>query len=133
MRHAVGELLGENIEAECGIESLSVFLARMPQAVFPHHDDGRAGYVNQSGKPGLSVPVSISPVFEPLSAGRLCLDEAVVDWRVTAVAPDDVEEPRVGVLVDRELSAVDGGREWFRCHDVLISFRLALCRQGLLS
>ena len=126
MRHAVGELLGENLEAECGIESLSVFLAWMPQAVFPHHDDGRTGYVNQSGKLGLSVPVPVPPVFEPLHAGRLRPDEAVVDWSVPAIASDGVKKPCVRVLADREFSAVDGGDERFCCHGGLISFRRVL-------
>ena len=121
-----GELLEEDLAAEFGIESLSVFLAWMSQPVFPHHDGGRAGYVDQSGEFGLSVSVPVSPIFESLLAGRLCPDEAVADWGMPAVAFDCVEESRVRVLVDRDLFAFDGGGGWFRCHGLFTAFRPVL-------
>ena len=107
---------------EFHVQSLSAFLAWMPQPVFPHHDDGRAGYVDQFGEFGLSVSVSVPPIFEPLHAGRLCPDEVVVDWSVFTVGPDGVEESCVGVLAYREFSSFDDGGEWFRCHGFLFPF-----------
>lgn len=56
--------------------------------------------MDQFGKVGLSVSVSIPPVFESLYAGRLRPDELVVDWNVSAVVADGVEKACVGVLVD---------------------------------
>ena len=73
----------------------------MSQAVFPHHDDGRTGYVDQLGEVGLGVPVSVSPIFESLYAGRLRPDELVWDWSVAAVQSDGIEESRIGVLIYR--------------------------------
>ena len=124
LRHAVGELLEENFSAELGIESLSVFLAGVSQPVFPHHDDGRAGYVDQLCEFGLRVSVPVPPIFESLLAGRLRPDEAVADWGMPAVAFDCVEESRVRVLNYRDFFAFDGGGEWFRCHGFLTFFRL---------
>lgn len=107
----------------------------MSHSVFPHHDVGRAGYVDQFGKVGLSVPVSIPPVFEPLHAGRLCSDEVVVDWRVAAIVFDGVEESRIGVLVYRECFAFDGGGEWFCCHgfSYFLSFGVVVLRISSMS
>lgn len=70
----------------------------MPQSVFPHHDDGRTGYVDELGEFGLRVSEPVPPIFESLHAGRLCPDEGVVDWRVFSVVSDDVEEACLGVL-----------------------------------
>lgn len=98
----------------------------MPQTVFPHHDDRWTGYVDQFGEFGLRVSVSVPPIFEPLHAGRLIFDEPVGDWGVATVQPDGVEESRMGVLVYRELFALDGDLEWFRCHGSLFPF--AWCR-----
>lgn len=97
----------------------------MPHAVFPHHDDRRAGYVDQVGEFGLRVPVTVPPIFEPLHAGRLCPDELVVDRGVFPVGENGVEESRVGVLVYGDFFAFDGGGEWSLFHGFLISFRLA--------
>lgn len=94
----------------------------MPQPVLPHHDNGRTGYVDQLCEFGLRVSVPVSPIFESLLAGRLCPDKAVADWGMPAVAFYCVEEPRVRVLVDRDLFAFDGGGEWFRCHGFLLPF-----------
>lgn len=104
----------------------------MPQPVFPHHDDGRTGYADQSGEFGLSVPVPVPPIFESLLAGRLRPDEAVADWGVPAVAFDCVEESRVRVLGYCDVFAFDGGGEWFRCHGLLTFFRpVSWCRGSL--
>lgn len=98
----------------------------MPQAVFPHHDDGWTGYVDQFGEFGLRVSVPVSPVFEPLYAGRLCPDEIVGDGSMTAIFFDAVEESRMRVLVYQDFLALDGNGEWFRGHGFLISFRPVL-------
>lgn len=124
MRHAVGGSLREDIASKLGIEHLSIFLAWVSQPVFPHHDDGWAGYVDQFGEFGLGVSVTVPPVFEPLHAGRLCPDERVADWDMFAVGPDGEEESCIGVLVYCDFFAFDGGGEWFRCHGFLIAFRL---------
>ena len=79
--------------------------------------------MDQFGEFSLRVPVSVPPVFESLHAGRLCPDELVVDWRAFAVGPDGVEESGVGVLAYRDLSAFEGGGEWFRCHGSFTFFR----------
>ena len=126
LRHAVGELLEEDLAAEFGIESLSVFLAGMPQPVFPHHDDGRAGHVDQLGEVGLCVPVPVSPIFESLLAGRLCTDKAVADWGMPAVAFYCVEESRIRVLGHCDAFAFDGGGE--TTHDVSFCFVLRFGR-----
>lgn len=125
-------LLGEDIPAELGIEQPSVFLAWMPQPVFPHHDDGRTGYVDQFSEFGLRVSVTVPPVFEPLHAGRLCPDERVADWGVSAVVSDGEEESCIGVLVHRDFFVSDSGGEWFRGHGFLISFRPVLWCRGFL-
>lgn len=117
------ESFKEDAAAELGVDSLSVFLAWVSQPVFPHHDDGRTGYVDQFGEFGLRVSETVSPIFEALLAGRLRSYEAVVDWGMTAVAFDGVEESGIGVLVDRDLFAFDDGGEWFRCHGFLTFFR----------
>lgn len=102
----------------------------MSQPVFPHHDDGRTGYIDQLCEFCLSVSVPVSPIFESLLAGRLCPDEAVADWGMPAVAFDCVEEPRVRVLNYRDFFAFDGGGEWFRWHGFFTFFRLVLwCRR----
>ena len=94
----------------------------MPQPVFPHHDDGRTGYVDQFGEFGLRVSVPVPPIFESLLAGRLCPDKAVADWGMPAVAFYCVEESRIRVLVYCDAFAFDGGGEWFRCHGFLLPF-----------
>lgn len=96
----------------------------MSQSGFPHHDDGRAGYVEEFGEVGLRVSVTVPPIFELLSAGRLCFDGRVVDRGVSAVGEDGVEESRVRVLVYGGFLSVDCGGEWFVCHGVFSSFRL---------
>lgn len=117
--------LKEDVAAKLGIESPSVFLAWVSQAVFPHHDGCLTGYVDQFGEFGLGVPVSVPPIFEPLHAGRLCPDERVADWGMFAVRADGEEESCIGVLVYCDFFASDSGGEWFRCHGFLISFRPA--------
>lgn len=124
------ESFGEDFVAEFGVDQLPVFPAWVPPAVLPHHDDGRAGYMNQVGEFGLRVTVAVPPIFESLLAGRLRSDETVVDWRMPAVVADGVEESRVGVLTCQDFLAVDGDREWVRCHGGFISFRLVSWRQG---
>ena len=104
----------------------------MPQPVFPHHDDGRTGHVDQFGEFGLSVSVPVPPIFESLLAGRLRPDEAVADWGMPAVAFDCVEESRVDVLVDRDSFAFDDGGEWFCHHGLFTAFRpVSWCRRSL--
>lgn len=117
-----GESLEEDLSSKLGIESLSVFLSGMPHPVFPHHDDGRAGYVDQLGEFGLRVSVSVSPIFESLLAGRLCPDKAVADWGMPAVAFYCVEESRVRVLGYCDFFTFDGDGEWGRCHGFLLPF-----------
>lgn len=102
----------------------------MPQSVFPHHDDGRAGYVGQSSEFGLRVPEPVSPVFEPFWAGRPCFDESVVDWSVFSVGRDAVEEACVYVLVYREFFVSDGDGEECLCHGFPTFFRLVLWCRG---
>ncbi len=127
-----GESFEEDLAAENGIESLSVFLAWMSQLVFPHHDDGWTGYVDQSGEFGLRVSVSVPPIFEPLLAGRLRPDETVADWGMPAVAFDCVEESRVRVLEYCDLFVFDDSGEWFHCHGFLTFFRpVSWCRRAL--
>lgn len=124
------ELFEEDLAAEHGIESLPVFLARMPQPVLPHHDDGRTGYVDQFGEFGLRVSVPVPPIFESLLAGRLRSDETVADWGMLAVVFDCVEESRVRVLEYCDAFAFDDGGEWFRCHGLFTAFRPVLwCRR----
>lgn len=86
--------------------------------------------MDQLGEVGLRVSVPVSPIFEPLHAGRLCPDENVVDRSVPVVAGDGVEESCIGVLVHRDFFSVDCSDEWVRFHGVLIFFRLVLCRRG---
>lgn len=133
MRHAVGESLKEDLAAELGIESPPIFLAWMSQPVFPHHDDGRTGYVDQLCEFGLRVSVPVSPIFESLLAGRLRPDEAVADWCMPAVAFGCVEESRVRVLGYCDFFAFDGGGEWFRCHGFLTFFRPVSWYRGALA
>lgn len=83
------------------------------------------------GEVGLRIPVAVSPIFEPLHAGRLCPDERVVDRGVSSVGEDGVEESRMGVLVYGDFFVFDGGGEWFLCHGFLISFRLVSWRRGV--
>ena len=116
------ESFEEDVAAELGIDPLSVFLAWVSQPVFPHHDDGWTGYVDQFGEFGLRVSMPVPPIFEPLYAGRLRSYEAVVDRGMAAVAFDGVEESGIGVLIDRDLSAFDDSGEWFRCHGFLFPF-----------
>lgn len=92
------ESFKENVAAELGIDPLSAFLAWVSQPVFPHHDDCRTGYVDQSGEFGLGVPVTVPPIFEPLHAGCLCSDELVVDRCMFPVVFDGVEESCARVL-----------------------------------
>ena len=81
---------------------------------------------------GLCVSVPVSPVFESLYSCRLRSYEAVVDWGMAAVASDGVEEACIGVLVDRDFFASDGGGEWFCCHGFLTFFRpVSWCRRAL--
>ena len=94
----------------------------MPQPVFPHHDDGRTGHVDQSGEFGLRVSVPVPPIFESLLAGRLRPDEEVVDRGMPAVAFDCVEESSVRVLGHCDFFAFESGGEWFRCHGFLLPF-----------
>lgn len=130
-----GELLEEDLAADLGIESLSVFLTGIPQSVFPHHDDGRAGYVDQLGEFGLRVSVSVPPIFESLHAGCLCSDERVADWLMFAVGSDSVEESCIGVLVYGDFSTFDGGGEWFLCHGFryFLSFGVVVSRSSCAS
>lgn len=125
-----GGLVGEYVGVERGVDRLSGFPAWMPRAVFPCFDDGLAAYVDQFGQIGLRVSVTVPPIFEPLYAGRLVPDEPVVDRRVPAVVFDGVEESRVRVLMHEGFLAFDGDGEWFLCHGVLISFRLAWWWRG---
>lgn len=83
----------------------------MPQPVFPHHDDGRAGYVDQFGEFGLRVSEPVSPVFEPFLAGRPRFDASVVDWSASSVGRDAVEEACMCVLVYCEFFIPNGGGE----------------------
>lgn len=109
-----------------------MFLAWISQAVFPHHDDRWTGYVYQAGEVGLRVSVTVPPIFEPLHAGRLSVDEEVVDGRMPAIVSDGVEESCIGVLVYRDFFFFDCGDEWVPCHGVLIPFRLLSCCRGFL-
>lgn len=116
------ESLEEDTAAELGIEPLSVFLTWVSQAVLPHHDDGRTGHVDQFGEFGLRVPATVPPIFEPLRAGRPCLDAGVSDWSVFSVGCNGVEEACIDVLVYEGFFAFDGDGEWFFCHGSLVPF-----------
>lgn len=78
--------------------------------------------MDQPGELGLGVSVSVPPIFESLTGGRLGPDENVADRGMFSVGLDVIEGSRIGVLVYCDLFAFDGDGEWFLCHGFLFPF-----------